>query len=264
MVIAESPTPDLPRGAGGSLRRAAGRVLPPRGPAGAPSEGLTGAASEEPAEAASQGQAALGPEHTALVLEPDPLGRLLAVSAVSALGLRVLPAPDEARRRGAALPPAAVVFVPLARTADCRAVCAAAGARSRMAELPAPLVVGYGAGPAALLAAHRAHGCADLVLLLTVAGGGARFAHLPAVDDVSAAGLTRREADVLVLLLAGLTTPQVARRLGVSSSTARTHCRAVLRKLGVGDRRALRARLLAGRGTGPEVCLGGHANFAEE
>jgi hypothetical protein len=52
--------------------------------------------------------------------------------------------------------------------------------------------------------------------------------------------------------------------LCVSPSTARTHCRAVLRKLGAGDRRALRARFLAGRGPGPEVCLGGHANFAEE
>ena len=97
-----------------------------------------------------------------------------------------------------------------------------------------------------MLAAHRAHGCADLVLLLTVARGCARFAYLPAADDVSAAGLTRREADVLVLLFGGLTTPQIARRLCVSSSTARTHCRAVLRKLGAGDRRALRARLLAG------------------
>ena len=181
--------------------------------------------------------------HTALVLEPDPLGRLLAVSAVSALGLRVLRAPGEARRDGAAVPPAAV-FVPLATTADCRAACAAA--RAQAVAGAAPLVVGYGAGPAALLAAHRAHGCADLVLLLTVARGCARFAHLPAADDVSAAGLTRREADVLVLLFGGLTTPQIARRLCVSSSTARTHCRAVLRKLGAGDRRALRARLLAG------------------
>ncbi len=67
---------------------------------------------------------------------------------------------------------------------------------------------------------------------------------------------------MLVLLLGGLTTPAIARRLCVSPSTARTHCRAVLRKLGAGDRRALRARLLAGRR--PEVCPGGRANFAEE
>ena len=64
-----------------------------------------------------------------------------------------------------------------------------------------------------------------------------------------------------MLLLNGLTTPAVAARLCVSASTARTHCRAVLRKLGAGDRRALRARFFAGAS---EVCLGGHVNFAEE
>ena len=111
-----------------------------------------------------------------------------------------------------------------------------------------------------MLAAHRAHRCADLVLLLTAGAGGACFAHLPAGDEVTAAGLTEREADVLVLLLGGLTTPAIARRLCVSPSTARTHCRAVLRKLGAGDRRALRARLLAGDS---EVCPGAPANFAE-
>ena len=91
-----------------------------------------------------------------------------------------------------------------------------------------------------------------------------------------------------MLLLGGLTTPAIARRLCVSPSTVRTHCRALLRKLGAGDRRALRARLLAGpSGTplrsplepqpqpsparprppsalGLEVCPGGHADLAEE
>jgi DNA-binding NarL/FixJ family response regulator len=154
----------------------------------------------------------------------------------------------------------AVVFVPLAPTADCREACAAARARAG----PQALVAGYAAAPASLLAAHRAHRCADLVLRLTAGAGGACFAHPPAQDEVTAAGLTEREADVLVLLLGGLTTPAIARRLCVSPSTARTHCRAVLRKLGAGDRRALRARLLAAPGLGPEVCLGGYANFAEE
>ncbi len=254
-LIAGSPTPNLPRGAGGPLRRAAGRVFPP------PPGGASGPSSEAPTES----------EQTALVLDSDPLGRLLAVSAASALGLRVHSAPHEACLDGATPHMAVVVFFPLAPTADCRASCAAARAQAVVDTAP-PLVVGYGAGPAGLLAAHRVHGCVDLVLLLTVAGGCARFAHLPAVDDVAAAGLTPREADVLVLLLGGLTTPQIAGRLCVSSSTARTHCRAVLRKLAVRDRGALRARLLAGRsagllaGAGPssEVCLGGHANSAEE
>ena len=258
-MIAESPSPHLPRGAGGPLRRAAGRVCPP-------ARGLS-VAPDAPA---------------ALVLDPDPLTRLLAVSAASALGLRVPDEPGRAGRDGRSAP--AVVFVPLAFAADCRAACAAARARAG----PEALVAGYAAAAAAVLAAHRVHRCADLVLLLTAGAGEACFAHLPAQDEVTAAGLTEREADVLVLVLGGLTTPAIAGRLCVSPSTARTHCRAVLRKLGAGDRRALRARLLAGAsgaplcssapspparpvapspalsGPGPEVCLGGCANFAEE
>jgi DNA-binding CsgD family transcriptional regulator len=129
--------------------------------------------------------------------------------------------------------------------------------------------VGYGACAAGLLCAHRAHRCADVVLHLAAAAGLPRFAHLPAADPVASAGLSEREADVLVLLLGGHTTAAVAARLCISASTARTHCRAVLRKLGAADRRALRARLLGGPPpatacAGPEVCLGGRANFAEE
>jgi DNA-binding CsgD family transcriptional regulator len=228
-MIADSPTPHLPRGAGGPLRRAAGRVVP-----------------QPPA---------------ALVLEPDPLARLLVVPAATALGFRVL---EGASACGAGLAPSAV-FVPLAQADDCRRVCAEARRTARgvtpPSARPEPLIVGYGACAAGLLCAHRAHRCADVVLRLTAAAGLPRFAHLPAADAVAAAGLTRREADVLVLLLGGLTTAAVGERLCVSASTARTHCRAVLRKFGAGDRRALRALLLAG---GPEVCLGGRANFAEE
>ena len=228
-MIAESPTPHLPRGAGGPLRRAAGRVAP-----------------QLPA---------------ALVLEPDPLARLLVVPAAAALGFRVV---EGASACGAGLAPSAV-FVPLAHADDCRRVCAearrAARVRTPPSARPEPLIVGYGACAAGLLCAHRAHRCADVVLRLTAAAGLPRFAHLPAADAVAAAGLSEREADVLVLLLGGLTTAAVGARLCVSASTARTHCRAVLRKFGAGDRRALRALLLAGE---PEVCLGDRANFAEE
>ena len=229
-MIAESPTPHLPRGAGGPPRRAAGRV-----------------SAQPPA---------------ALVLEPDPLARLLVVSAAATLGFRVA---EGASACVAGLAPS-VVFVSLARADDCRRVCAEAR-RAPQGGRP-PLVVGYGACAAGLLAAHRAHRCADVVLRLTAAAGLPRFAHLPAADLVAAAGLTQREADVLVLLLRGFTTAAVGARLCVSPSTARTHCRAVLRKLGAGDRRMLRALLLSpspsSAGPGPEVCLGDTANFAEE
>ena len=156
------------------------------------------------------------------------------------------------------------VFVPLERLPDCRAArgevagqalaqraaapaaAHADGALPGVAGSPArpSLLVGYGAGPEALLAAHRAHRCCDLVLRLAAGRSGEpELVHLAAQDPVSAAGLSPREADVLVLLLQGFTTPAVAARLSVAPSTARSHCRAVLRKLGARDRRGLRALL---------------------
>jgi len=177
----------------------------------------------------------------AVVLEPDPLLRLLVAPAAAALGFTVA---GEAEAAASDCRPAAV-FVSLDRESDCRLACAAARSGEASRGRP-PLVVGYGAGPAPLLAAHRAHGCADVVLRLAAVEGRPRLVHLAATDAVSVAGLTGREADVLVLLLGGLTTGAIAARLCISVSTARSHCRAVLRKLAAGDRRALRARLLAG------------------
>ena len=189
------------------------------------------------------------------MLEPDPLARLLVVPAAEALGFRVA---EGASACGAGLAPSAV-FISLERVDDCRRACAEA--HRAAPGLGAPLVIGYGACAPGLLSAHRAHRCADVVVRLTAAAGRPRFAHLPAADAITSAGLTDREADVLVLLLCGLTTAGVGARLSISPSTARTHCRAVLRKLGAGDRRALRALLLAGAF---EVCPSGRANFDEE
>ncbi len=237
-MSADPPTPDLPRGAGGPLRRAAGRVSAP----------------------------------LALVLEPDPLTRLLVEPAVAALGFAVVwgacvtgVGGRAGARDGAPAGPLkgfapSAVFVPLAGGGDCRRTAEVA----RRLAAPEPFVVAYGAGPPALLAAHRAHGCADQVVRLAACAGGPRFAYPPALDAVSAAGLSPREADVLVLLLRGLTTPAIGDRLGVARSTARTHCRAVLRKLGAGDRRALRARLLSGPDDGAEPASAAPAlRFAE-
>src|SRR5450759_1995861 len=127
---------------------------------------------------------------------------------------------------------------------------ASAGRRPGLPAVPrrpaagAPLVVGYATGGRELLVAHRLHACCDLVLELRAVAGRACFAYLPAGGAVEQARLTTREADVLVLLLGGLSTAALAERLCVSPATARTHCRALLRKLGAADRRALRARLL--------------------
>jgi two-component system nitrate/nitrite response regulator NarL len=50
--------------------------------------------------------------------------------------------------------------------------------------------------------------------------------------------LSAREHEILVLIAAGLTTPAIARRLGVSTATAKTHQQHLYEKLGVGERAA--------------------------
>jgi two-component system nitrate/nitrite response regulator NarL len=65
-----------------------------------------------------------------------------------------------------------------------------------------------------------------------------------------AAHLTGREWECLELLVEGLDTTTMARRLGVSRTTIRTHVQALLTKLGVHSRLeaasfAVRNRLLA-------------------
>ena len=55
--------------------------------------------------------------------------------------------------------------------------------------------------------------------------------------------LTNREWEVLVLLGQGRTTREIANRLVVSTGTIRSHVAALLRKLGVGDRRTLAATI---------------------
>jgi len=59
--------------------------------------------------------------------------------------------------------------------------------------------------------------------------------------DGRAVQLTNREWEVLVLLGQGRTTSEIARSLVVSSGTVRSHVAALLRKLGVRDRRVLPA-----------------------
>ena len=238
----ESPTPILPRGAGGPLRRAAGRVFPP-------------ARDALPAQR-SPGPEALGlatrldAGGLAALVEADPLLRLHAVAAARELGFAPAEAVAGGRSARAAI---AAVFVGLDTVEACPRCAPAAGRRRLGAS--APLVVGYAASGRELLAAHRLHACCDVVLELRAVAGRACFAYLPAGGAVEQARLTTREADVLVLVLGGLSTAALAERLCVSPATARTHCRALLRKLGAADRRALRARLL-GAAPGAPVAAG--------
>ena len=62
-------------------------------------------------------------------------------------------------------------------------------------------------------------------------------------QGVDPLGLTSRERDVVALLATGLTTKQVAQRLGVSPTTVRRHVSSAVHKLGARDRRAVIAGL---------------------
>lgn len=61
----------------------------------------------------------------------------------------------------------------------------------------------------------------------------------PVLEHLPAADLTPRQREVAALLVGGATNPEVARALGISHNTAKTHVRAVLDKLGAGSRREL-------------------------
>lgn len=80
---------------------------------------------------------------------------------------------------------------------------------------------------------------------------GIRKRQLPQQDDAQrlAGYLTPRERECLTLLVAGLDTAAIARKLGVSPATVRTHVQSLLTKLGVHSRLeaasfAVRYRLL--------------------
>jgi DNA-binding NarL/FixJ family response regulator len=60
----------------------------------------------------------------------------------------------------------------------------------------------------------------------------------------SEAGLTPREIDVLRLLVAGQSNPQIAEVLFISPRTASTHVTNILAKLGIGSRTEAAARAM--------------------
>jgi DNA-binding CsgD family transcriptional regulator len=69
--------------------------------------------------------------------------------------------------------------------------------------------------------------------------GAPRPSPSPALAPLPGVVLTPRQLEVAALLAGGATNPEVARALGISHNTAKTHARAVLAKLGAGSRRDL-------------------------
>ena len=201
------------------------RALPVTAPRPHPSRGAGG----PPRRAAGW----VSCEPLAVVLGGDDLRAHLLREALLAAGfsrIRHLPASE----RAAACAQAHLVVVDLAEPAACRRL-------PRLAAQARPVTAGYVAGRPLSLLAHAAHGCVDLLLELAVIGGRPL---LQPVDPATGreSGLTPREADVLALVLGGLTDRQIAAELTVSPATARSHVRSLLRRLGAVDRTGLRRR----------------------
>lgn len=109
---------------------------------------------------------------------------------------------------------------------------------------PAGMILAMAAGAAGYV--HKTQGLAALVGAIRRAYSGDIVVALPSgatsrsrgdMDAVRLASfLTARERQCLALLAEGLGTTAMARRLGISATTVRTHVQAVLSKLGVHSR----------------------------
>jgi DNA-binding CsgD family transcriptional regulator len=158
-----------------------------------------------------------------VVLEPDALLRPAVEAAVRRLGFEP------------GLAAAPVIFVNLGGLGVCPWLGSGPGPRPAGAS-----VIGYVTSRPLTGVAHALHGCCAQVLELRPGPGGPVLAALVVPPALAATHPTAREADVLALLLAGATDRRAASLLGVAPSTVRSHARAVLRKVGVADRRQLR------------------------
>jgi DNA-binding NarL/FixJ family response regulator len=88
---------------------------------------------------------------------------------------------------------------------------------------------------AAVLRAAVGDAVLDPTVLARVMREAAKSNH-PVPDNNDIGSLTEREKDVLWLVAQGHTNSEIARRLGISHATAKTHVSSVITKLGVRDR----------------------------
>jgi DNA-binding NarL/FixJ family response regulator len=175
------------------------------------------------------GAAADGEQALALVAEHHPDAILLD------LHMPVLDGIGATRRLSAERPEVAVVV--LTTFADDASVLDAlqAGARSYLtkdsdrAEIARALHAAAGG-----LAVFDARAHAALLAAATSPHRGPEPAHAPAAAPPD--GLTVREAEILSLMAQGLTNPEIAARLFLSSHTVKTHISRIFAKTGSRDR----------------------------
>lgn len=77
---------------------------------------------------------------------------------------------------------------------------------------------------------------ADVVLLARATRTEVRIPQPVRADTVAGTVLTNREREILALLADGLGNKQIAARLGISTSTVKTHLELLFEKLGVSSR----------------------------
>jgi two-component system nitrate/nitrite response regulator NarL len=106
----------------------------------------------------------------------------------------------------------------------------------RALEFGASGYVHKGRGVPALIEVLRRVGAGEVVVEGTFASPRVAGPHGSQELRLLATYLTPRELECLALLAAGLGTTAIARRLGVSTTTIRSHVQAVLTKLGVHSR----------------------------
>ena len=164
------------------------------------------------------GQAAGAAEAIAIVRELQPDVLLLDLGLPDASGVSV------AERLTALVPKTRIVVVTMYDDQGSVREAIAAGAAGYVVK---------DAPPSQLIAAVRAAEQGAVVLSASVAPSSG-LAKVALTTDPF--GLTRRERDILDLVVRGLSNPQIAERLAISGKTVSNNVSAILAKLGATDR----------------------------